>query len=307
LIAVVVVSFNSADHLRACVAPLADADGIRVVVVDNGSEDDSVRRVADLPVTVIEQENRGFAAGCNAGWRAHESSFVLFLNPDATIEPDSVRRLAEVAAEDGVGAAAPKILEADGAVAPSQRRFPRPISRLAEALFLHRVFHAAGWATELVRDPAAYTRPGAPEWVSGACILVRRELLERLGGFDEAFFMYSEDTDLCRRIRDAGLTVRFEPGAVAVHHGGASAPRAALLPVLAASRIRYASKHASTLAAVLERLGVALGSITHMLVGKGGRAARAGHARALRVAISPLTPDSGRQHVRRRALSEQAG
>jgi N-acetylglucosaminyl-diphospho-decaprenol L-rhamnosyltransferase len=117
-------------------------------------------------------------------------------------------------------------------------------------------------------------------------MLVRREALERLGGWDEGFFMYCEDTDLCRRLWSSGLAVRFEPEAVVAHEGGASAPRAALLPVLAASRLRYAAKHRSRPAAFLERLGIGLGALTHVAIGRGGKAARAGHARALRLAIT---------------------
>jgi hypothetical protein len=114
--------------------------------------------------------------------------------------------------------------------------------------------------------------------------MVRRDLLEALGGFDEGFFMYCEDKDLCRRIRAAGYDVRFEPEAVARHEGGASAPRASLLPVLAESRVRYARKHSGRVTAAAERAGVGLGALTHMVVSKGGRAARSGHASALLVA-----------------------
>ena len=291
------VSYNSADHLRSCVEPLSAADEISVVVVDNGSTDGSVATVADLPITVIKQDNRGFAAGCNAGWRASDASFVLFLNPDATIDPESVRRLARVAGDPTVGAVGPKILEADGTVAPSQRLFPRVISTFSQALFLHRLFPRAPWATELVNDASEYERVGEAEWISGACVLVRRELLERLNGLDEGFFMYCEDKDLCRRIRDAGLAVRYEPGAVAVHHGGASAPRTALLPVLTTSRVRYARKHAGRGGALVERAALALWGLTHLVAARGGMPARAGHARALRAALAPIRADGGRRFV----------
>jgi GT2 family glycosyltransferase len=125
--------------------------------------------------------------------------------------------------------------------------------------------------------------------VSGACILVRRSALAELSGWDEGFFMYCEDIDLCRRLRKAGYDVLFEPEAAVLHEGGASAPRTSLLPVLAASRLRYAAKHRGAAAATLERLGIALGALTHLLVSRGGREARAGHARALRLAISRAT------------------
>ena len=101
--------------------------------------------------------------------------------------------------------------------------------------------------------------------------------------------MYCEDKDLCRRARLAGWEVNYEPSAVAVHAGGASAPRAALLPVLAASRLRYAKKHHGTVGALAERVGIAIGALTHMLVTRKGRAARLGHARALAVALRGFT------------------
>jgi N-acetylglucosaminyl-diphospho-decaprenol L-rhamnosyltransferase len=284
---VVVVSYNSRDRLRGCVEPLAGWPGVRAIVVDNASPEESLSVLEGLDVTTIPLDrNDGFAAGCNAGWRAGSGEYVLFLNPDARISPASLERLSGVLDGDpGVGIAAPRILEPDGSLDFSQRRFPRLRSTYAHALFLHRVFRGATWTSELVEDTRAYGRPGSPEWASGACLLVRRALLEQLAGWDDGFFMYCEDKDLCRRARNAGYDVRYEPTAVVTHEGGASAPRASLSPTLAASRIRYARKHERLLHAELERAGVALTALTHMVAGRGGRAGRAGHARALRAAL----------------------
>lgn len=288
LVDVVVVSFNSREHLRGCVEPLVAIDDVRVTVVDNASSDGSLEAVADLPVTTISLErNGGFASGSNAGWRAGKGAYVLLLNPDARIDRESLYELVQALERDpAAGAAAPKILHADGTLHFSQRRFPRLRSTYAQALFLHRLFPRASWTDEVVRTEEAYESAGSPDWVSGACILVRRSVLERLGGLDEGFFMYSEDTDLCRRIRDVGLDVRFEPEAVVVHEGGASAPRSSLLPELAASRVRYAQKHEGPLGAAFERIGIGLGAVTHLVAGRGGAAARTGHARALRAVLS---------------------
>jgi N-acetylglucosaminyl-diphospho-decaprenol L-rhamnosyltransferase len=228
-------------------------------------------------------ENRGFGAGCNAGSQEGDAPALLFLNPDARIDESSLRRLSDVLDRDPrVGVTAPRILEADGTLAWSQRRFPRLRSTYARALFLNRVFRGAGWTDELIRDEQAYGQPGSPDWVSGACLLVRRSVFEAVGGFDERFFLYCEDKDLCRRIREAGYDVRYEPGATARHEGGASAPRAGLLPVLARSRVAYASKHWTRPAALLERGGVALNALTHAVVGRGRRA---GHLNALVAAL----------------------
>ena len=104
---------------------------------------------------------------------------------------------------------------------------------------------------------------------------------------DDGFFLYCEDLDLCRRLRNAGYGIRFEPDATVVHVGGASAPRAALLPVLAASRVRYARLHQPPHVALLERLGIALGALTHAAVTRGGSSTRSGWLRAFTRALSP--------------------
>ena len=286
---IVVVSYNSRQHLRDAVEALAEVGDFHVIVVDSASIDGTLETIEDLPLTAVGlNENLGFGHACNVGWRRGYAPYVLFLNPDAAIATTAVRRLAEAAELDPrVAAVAPRIVDGEGALDFSMRRFPRLRTTFAQALFLHRLLPRAEWTDELVRDPAAYGRPGSPDWVSGACILVKRAVLERLGGFDEGFFMYCEDIDLCRRIRDMQLEIRFDPAAVVVHEGGASMPRAALLPVLAASRIRYASKHQPAFAALLERTGVALGALTHAVISRGGLEARRGGARARLRALTP--------------------
>ncbi len=285
---VVVVSYNSRDELRGCVVALAGRDGVNVIIVDNASADRSLAVVKDLPVaTIALDQNGGFAHGCNVGWRHGSAPYVLFLNPDARIEGVGLDRLvAALVRNTSVGAVAPLIRHTDGSLDFSQRRFPRLRSTYAQALFLHRLFPRATWTDEVVRVEEAYAHTSSPDWVSGACILVRRDALEQLGGWDEGFFMYGEDTDLCRRLRSIGLDVLFEPQASVVHEGGASAPRTHLLPVLAASRLRYAAKHGTRATAFLERVGIGLSALTHVAVGRGGKEARAGHARALRLAIT---------------------
>lgn len=288
MVDVVIVSYNSRDRLRACVEPLLAAPNANVIVVDNASPDASLEAVRDLPLTAIQlAQNGGFAHGVNAGWRAGSSPYVLLLNPDARIDGASIEVLVLALEQDPeLGAAAPRIVDEDGSLDYSQRRFPRLRSTYARAFFLHRLFPSVPWTDELVRDEAAYVRRGSPDWVSGACILLRRKALEELDGLDEGFFMYGEDIDLCRRLRAAGYELLYEPAALVRHEGGASAPRAHLLPVLAASRIRYAAKHRSRAGALFERIGVALEAVTHVAVARGGIAARAGHARALRLAVT---------------------
>ena len=206
---VVIVSFNSREKLRACVEPLAGLDGVSVAVVDNASPDRSLEVVADLPVRSIPlTSNAGFAHGCNVGARAGSAPYVLLLNPDTTIEVGALRRLVSVLESNPrAGAVAPRIVSPTGELHHSLRRFPRLRSTYSQAFFLHRFFPRALWADEMIRRDEEYARPGVHEWVSGACILLRRSLLEQLNGLDDGFFLYCEDTDLCLqdpRIRSRG-------------------------------------------------------------------------------------------------------
>jgi N-acetylglucosaminyl-diphospho-decaprenol L-rhamnosyltransferase len=285
---VVIVAYNSRDRIRDCVTPLLELDWVRTIVVDNASPDCSGDAVDDLPLTLVRaEENRGFGAGCNLGWRAGSAPAVLFLNPDATISGDCLRALTVVfETEPDTGIVGPRIVDDEGVLDFSIRRFPRLRSTFAQAVFAHRLAPGADWTDEVVRDPGRYEATGDADWLSGACLLVRRDLLVELGGFDERFFMYCEDTDICRRSWDHGRRVRFVAKATAGHEGGQSAPRSSLLPVLARSRVLYAERHRGRIAATAERLGVALGALAHAAVGRGGRAVRRGHlvaaARALR-------------------------
>lgn len=293
---VVVVSYNSRERIRACVEPLSRLDDVEVVVVDNASADGTLESVADLAIRAIPlSANTGFAHGCNVGIAAGEAPYVLLLNPDAEIGDDSIRELVRVLEEEpDTGAVAPRIVDGEGHLDFSLRRFPRLRSTFSQALYLHRVFPEANWTDELVRNEDVYERPGSPEWVSGACLLVRRTALERLGGLDDGFFMYSEDVDLCKRLHDEGLGLRFQPRATIVHAGGGSAPRSALLPMLVASKIRYARKHRGRAYAAMERVGIGLGALARVVVSRGGLAQRAGHARSLRAAFGPVNDASSR-------------
>ncbi len=293
----VIVAYNSAPTIRACVTPLLAA-GAHVTVVDNASPDDTAGALAGLAVDlVLADGNDGFAAGCNLGAPRGDAPYVLFLNPDAAIGAEGLEQLVDVLEQDPrAGLAAPRIIEDDGTLAFSQRRFPRLRSTYAQALFAHRLWPGAPWTDEVIRDEAAYATAGSPDWVSGACILIRRSVLERLGGLDDAFFLYSEDIDLCARVREAGWDVRFAPAAIARHTGGASRPSEELLPVLAASRVLYARKHPrSRLAVALETAGIALGHATHMITSIRRPAARRGHLAAMKAALgAPADPRTRR-------------
>jgi N-acetylglucosaminyl-diphospho-decaprenol L-rhamnosyltransferase len=291
----VVVSYRSRETLRACVEPLCRVAGVTVTVVDNDSPDDAAETITDLPVEVIRSpRNGGFAYGCNLGTARGLAPYVLLLNPDAQIDGHALATLAGVLdQEPGVAAVGPRIVGDSGELNLSQRSFPRLRSTWSQALFLHRLAPHATWTDEVIRNPAAYMRPTSPEWLSGACLLVRRSALAAIGGLDERFFLYCEDIDLCRRLREAGHELRFEPTATVGHRGGASAPRESTLPIYARSRVLYARKHYARIAVPFEILGIMLGEATHVLTSIRRPALARGHAAAFRAALQPTAAAAG--------------
>jgi GT2 family glycosyltransferase len=279
---VVVVTYNSARSIETCVLPLLAEPDVELVVVDNASKDDTCKILTTLGIEYVARDsNDGFAAACNHGWRMFGSApYVLFLNPDAILEPKDLRTLVRaLEADDSVGITAPRFVYPDGRPARYLRRFPRLATTWSRALFLHRLLP---WAAtdEVIHDARSYDLSGSQEWVPGACLLVRRTVLEILKGFDAGFFMYCEDKDFCKRAKNAGFDTWYEASATCVHEGGASAPRASLVPTLAVSRLRYARKHSSRAIAALHIAGLLVEAATRCIIGS-GRERRSAHLRAL--------------------------
>jgi N-acetylglucosaminyl-diphospho-decaprenol L-rhamnosyltransferase len=301
LVDVVVVAYNSESSLRSSIEQLARHEQFHVIVVDNASPDSGVTTVSDLDADIVRlRHNRGFAGGCNAGWPRGTAPYVMFLNPDAIILPADILQLVDrLEADSQLAIVGPRIVDEHGRIDPSQRRFPRPLSTLATGVYAHRVFPRSAWTSEIILDPRAYSSFGEPQWISGACMLIRRRVLHDLGGWDEGFFMYSEDVDLCRRARNAGWEIGYDPAATAVHVGGGSASRATLVPALAWSRLRYARKHGTLLQSGLERAAILVETAVRACAPWLPPETRHANARAARLLLgkfrdgSPAQPMSG--------------
>lgn len=222
---IVVVSYNVWPDLERCLTALA---GIahEVVVVDSASTDGTQDRVRDRfpDVRLIElAENAGYGAAVNAGIAATARADVLAMNADARPVGDAVARLVEFAQrEPSVGVVGPKLLNPDGTLQPSLRAFPTAWRLATEYFFLRwfaprsrllNSFYGAGFDHRTSRDA---------DFLTGAVLLLRRQALEEVGVFDTSFFMYSEEVDLCYRMRAAGWRVTFVPDSEFVHVGGAS-------------------------------------------------------------------------------------
>lgn len=217
----IVVSWNSATHLGDALASLPV--GARTIVVDNGSGDDSVAVARRHGATVVEaHRNLGFPAAVNLGLARATAEFVLLLNPDVVLAHGTVERCLEVLRGDpSIGAVGADTRLPNGHPEPAAARRDRTAAQIAlESLGL--VHLSRRFDRQMVHIRTADCDVDA---VNGAFLLLRADLLRDLGGLDESAFMYLEDMDLCRRIRDRGLRVRFVAGATATHTGGASTAR----------------------------------------------------------------------------------
>lgn len=238
-VAVVTVNFNSGGALASTLESLPAAlAGVpwEAVVVDNASSDGSERTALHREHVALRREpaNIGFAAGVNAGLSTTSAPFVLILNPDCRLEPASVRLLLdELHQYPRCAVIGPRILDLDGTLQESARGDPNMLTGLfGRTTVLSRWFRRSAivrrnLASDAAPDDAASSR--RVDWVSGACMLARREALARVKGFDDRYFLYWEDADLCRRLRNAGWETRYMPGATAVHEVGQSSRNARAL------------------------------------------------------------------------------
>jgi GT2 family glycosyltransferase len=246
--AVVVVTYHSARDLPGLLASVpgaAPALSVHVTVVDNASSDGVEQAVhGHEGVSLIRSHrNLGYAGAINVAldWLPR-SRWVLVLNPDLVLAPGALTEMVRTAERTGAAAVVPKLVDGSGRLARSLRREPSVLRVLGEALLGDHLPRRPGWASEIVRDPARYERGGEVEWATGAAVLLSRSVLERTGAWDDRFFLYSEETDYCRRLRRAGHRIRFEPAAVVQHRGGGSGSSPALVALLAVNRVRYFRK-----------------------------------------------------------------
>ena len=208
------------------------------------------------------------------------------LNPDARLDGNSLDRLIERVEAGGVGLAAPRTVTSTGELVYSQRRFVGVAAAWAQVFFLHLLPGDGARVDGIIRDALAYEHAQTPDWLSGACMLLRRDVLDEVGGFDERFFMYCEDRDLCRRVRRSGQKVVYEPGATAVHDESSSAPSWRMVPVLVRSQVAYTEKYFDGWRRIAVRTAIALHEAVRVFVVRGGRSARAGHFRGFLAALT---------------------
>jgi N-acetylglucosaminyl-diphospho-decaprenol L-rhamnosyltransferase len=225
---VVVVSYETRETLLEGLAALVTEPTASVVVVDNASRDGTAAAVRErFPSGRLgaNAENVGFARACNQGARESRAPYLLFLNPDATLAPGSLGALeALMEARPRVGVVGPRTRSANGDIQVSTGPDLSLVSEIRQRRLVRGV--ARREAAILVEAEGLHAVEREVDWVSGACLMIRREAFDAVSGFDDRFFLYEEDADLCRRVRAAGWTVLFSPGAEARHALGRSMARA---------------------------------------------------------------------------------
>ncbi|MEW6635335.1 MAG: glycosyltransferase family 2 protein [Actinomycetota bacterium] len=245
---VVIVNYASWQLTLRCARSVWESGwpGLEVVVVDNGG--DEVRRGELPPGTRLIRagENLGFARAANLGIAASTGEVVVLLNPDAVAGRDLFERLAAFFGENPrAGIVGPRVLDPDGGLQLSARREVSFVSGLfGRTSLLTRLFPKSSFVRSQFPAVTGVEGPVAVDWVSGACMAIRREVVDHIGPLDERFFMYFEDADLCRRARDAGWLVYYLPHVEVVHEaGGSSRSRPKAIWLLHRSAFLYHRKH----------------------------------------------------------------
>jgi GT2 family glycosyltransferase len=306
-LAVIIVCHDQSEWLRGCLPTVLERAGdisVDVVVADNGTSPVTPAVTGAVPgVRLLRCENHGFGHANNRAWMTCDARYAFFLNPDTVVCDGTlaavVRRLDEL---PHVGMAGVIQLGADGTVLPTMRRFPGPLRQLGDALGSERWPRRPSWAGERETRLSRYAQEFELDWTSGAAMLVRREALESAGLFDERMFMFSEKTDLARRVRAAGWRVRHLPQATVVHFAPTTGWSARRQVQYAVARRYYARRHMGPVRRRLYLAAVALRALLRAALFATALRGRpdAGEARAgqLRAALalagrvpSPYQPD----------------
>jgi N-acetylglucosaminyl-diphospho-decaprenol L-rhamnosyltransferase len=297
-IAIVIVTYNSAEVLSGCLSSLR-SDGVditRVAVVDNHSKDDSVAialaAAERLPIRSVQTgRNAGYAAAVNAGVAALadvEYDAIWVMNPDTRLRPDTLRILAESLREPRRGIAVPKILNPDGTLQPSLRRKPTVGRAFAEAVVGGRAGRI-GTIGELITDPREYEEPRAAVWATGAAMLLAADLVREIGDWDESLVLYSEETEYALRAADHGWSLWYDPRAVVEHIGGESSTNPKLAALLAVNKVRLFKRRNKLPATAGYYAAVVLGEGVRALQGR--RTARASLAALMHPQRPPTLGD----------------
>jgi N-acetylglucosaminyl-diphospho-decaprenol L-rhamnosyltransferase len=259
-VSVVIPTWNTCELLAQCLDSITPGTGklaTDTIVVDNGSTDGTasmVRQRFPWVSLICNETNGGFAKAANQGVRASAAPYALVLNSDARLLPGTISAMLHIVeSQPDAGIVGPQLRNPDGTFQASYARFPTLGQQLLVLSGLGRLIFGAYYPS---RGPEEEKGPRPVDWVSGACMLVRRAAFDAVGGFDESYFMYAEEMDLCYRLRTVGWQTWYHPAATAIHIGGASSHhrRTEFEADLCRSRVRFFRTHHGYWSAALLRL-----------------------------------------------------
>jgi len=278
-LSIIIVTWNVKDDLLRCLASLMEnppSVPFEPIIIDNMSTDgtaDAIRESYPQATIIVNPDNRGFAAANNQGIELSSGQYILLLNPDTIVHPGSLNILIDFLDNNpDVGACGPKLLGDDGIPQGSVRTFPT----FRGVLYSHSVFrllglfrsHGRKW---MMKDFNFDTQVDVDQ-IMGAAMLIRRPVIEQVGGMDADFFMYYEEVDLCYRIKQAGWRIVFVPEAVITHLGGRSSEQVPLKRVMMLkSLVAFFRKHRGRLSAglfiIIFKITIILRNICHLTMG----------------------------------------
>lgn len=271
-IAVAIVNYNTREHLRACLATVQSEAPSEVVVVDNASSDGSAEMVrADYPWVTLHanRTNPGYGAAANQAVARCTAQYILLLNSDTRPQSGTLTALSTYLDRHPRAAiVGPRLENLDGTLQQSCYPFPSPLDTFLDKSTLSRLIHFVPVLRHHYLRTWRHTYSRIVPWVMGAALAIRRDAFQALGGFDESFFMYFEEVDLCYRLRNAGWQVHFSPVTTVVHMGGASTGqrRAAMMVQIFASEVRFYQRHYSKWLLLQFRLVVSTVMLAHIVV-----------------------------------------
>ncbi len=227
-LSVIIVSYSAKAELQRCLSCLQPNPGfLEIVVVDNNSNDGSRQMLEEnFPriKSILNTRNLGFSRAANQGIKVSTGKYVLLLNPDTQSELSNLRAMVEFLEKNqSVGILGPQIVNSSGKRQYSARSFPSLATSVsAHDSFLNRILPRNPWSAKYLGKELNSSLAGEVDWVSGSCMLIRREVLDSIGLLDDQFFMFVEDVDFCRRAKQAGWKVVYFPLVRIVHHTGQS-------------------------------------------------------------------------------------
>lgn len=228
---IIIVTYNRLDLIKKCLAAVTNnaPKDSEIIIVDNNSSEGVVKFVKDNypKIKVLaNKKNTGFAVGNNQGVRASKGDNLLFLNTDAFLEPNTIEILEQfLDTHPDAGAVAPQLRNSDGSIQPSGGFFPHLWQIFLIMTFIDNLPFLRQFTPSIhIRYQKYFEKVHSFDWLAGACLLVRREVFEKTGGFDENLFMYGEELEWCYRIKKASYEIFLNPAAQLVHLGFASSP-----------------------------------------------------------------------------------